>query len=130
MFETDDAITDHGHASGSFLYIHASYIVGSATHHLLEDWISLCFGCAAQGSTKDTSTAIVASISEGRSCIVPGGTPEYLRIVRDNIEQVDALDHSERGIDTAGNIVIVCGHASYDFTARRAEAMNISKDLP
>src|SRR5438128_841885 len=124
MFETDNTVTDHGHASGSFLYIHASYIAGSTTHHLLEDGISLCFGCAAQGGAKDTPTAMVASISEDGRCIVPGGTPEYLRIVRDCIEQVDALKHSKRGIDTAGNIVIVCGHASYDFTARRTEAMN------
>src|SRR5437660_7059706 len=129
MFETDNTVTDHGHACGSFLYIHASYIAGSATHHLLEDGISLCFGCAAQGSAKDTPTAMVASISEGERCIVPGGTPKYLRIMRDSIEQVDALKHSERGINTAGNIVIVCGQVSYDFTARCAEAMNISQDL-
>src|SRR5260370_42022019 len=104
-------------------------MAGSATKHLLEDWIDLRFRCAAQGSAKDATLAVAACVSEGRRCKVPGGTPEYLGIGRNDIEQVNALKHSKCRIDTAGKIVIVCGHTSDEFTARRAEAMNIFQDL-
>src|SRR5260370_35447028 len=99
--KTEGTRTGYPPGSWSFLYIQASDIAGSATKYLLEDWIDLRFRCAAQGRAKDAALAVAACASEGRRCKVPGGTPEFLDVGRNDIHQADALEPSHGRLHTA-----------------------------